>query len=61
MKKEDLLMGKLMFFKTITVYQLEGYKKEKETYKHRNGIPECIVKLTEPIFNDLSDASFMNA
>ena len=30
-----------------------GYNRE-ESYKHKNGIPKCIVKLIEPVFNDLS-------
>jgi hypothetical protein len=31
-----------------------GYKRYQESYKHKNGIPGCIVKLIEPIFADLS-------
>ena len=36
-----------------------GYKKEKETYHHKNGIPECIVKEIEPIFEDLSNTDLL--
>jgi hypothetical protein len=36
-----------------------GYQRDKETYKHRNGIPDCIVKLIEPIFVDLSNPSLL--
>jgi hypothetical protein len=31
-----------------------GFKRNPASYKHKNGIPECIVKLIEPIFTDLS-------
>lgn len=31
-----------------------GYKREKETYQHKNGLPKCIVEEIQPIFDDLS-------
>jgi hypothetical protein len=31
-----------------------GYKRDPESYKHKNGIPKCIVDLVKPIFDDLS-------
>jgi hypothetical protein len=31
-----------------------GYKREKESYQHKNGIPKCIVQKIEPVFDDLS-------
>ena len=31
-----------------------GYKRDPESYKHKNGIPKCIVDLIKPIFDDLS-------
>ena len=31
-----------------------GYRRYPTSYKHRNGIPECTLKLIEPIFADLS-------
>ena len=36
-----------------------GYKRESETYQHKNGIPGCIVELIEPIFDSLSDPSLL--
>lgn len=36
-----------------------GYRREKESYQHRNVLPESIVKLIEPIFDDLSDANLL--
>ena len=31
-----------------------GYKQDRENYKHKNGIPECIVEVVKPIYDDLS-------
>ena len=36
-----------------------GYKREKKSYKHKNGIPDCIVKEIKPIFDDLSDPDLL--
>ena len=36
-----------------------GYKREKISYKHKNGIPDCIVKEIKPIFDDLSDPDLL--
>ena len=36
-----------------------GYKRDPESYKHKNGLPECIVKLIEPIFADLSNPGLL--
>jgi hypothetical protein len=30
-----------------------GYKREKESYQHKNGIPKCIVQEIEPVFDNL--------
>lgn len=37
-----------------------GHKRDSTTYKQRDGIPECIVTLIEPIFKDLSDPNLLN-
>ncbi len=31
-----------------------GYNRDKKGYKHKNGIPSCIVELIKPIYKDLS-------
>ena len=31
-----------------------GYKRDKTTYKHKNGIPKCIVNCIEPVFQNLN-------
>ena len=31
-----------------------GYKRDKDTYQHKNGIPACIVEIIKPVFDDLS-------
>lgn len=31
-----------------------GYKRDNEKYKHKNGIPNCIVDFIKPVFADLS-------
>ena len=33
---------------------VHGYKRDMESYKHKNGTPKCIVEVIEPVFNDLS-------
>ena len=37
-----------------------GYQRDRKTYKHKAGIPDPIVKLIEPIFNDLAKPAFLN-
>jgi hypothetical protein len=37
-----------------------GYQKDKEGYKHKNGIPDCIVDLIKPIYKDLSKPELLN-
>ena len=37
-----------------------GYKKDKETYKHKNGIPTCIVELIKPIYKDLTKSELLS-
>ncbi|CAB3997757.1 Hypothetical predicted protein [Paramuricea clavata] len=36
-----------------------GYKRDEESYKHKNGIPECIVKKIKPIFDELSQPQLL--
>ena len=31
-----------------------GYKRDKDQYKHKNGIPKSIADLIKPVFHDLS-------
>lgn len=37
-----------------------GYQRDKETYVHRNGIPDCIVELIEPILDNVSNPSLLS-
>ena len=37
-----------------------GYKRDRESYKHKNGIPECIVEVVKPIYVDLSKTDLLN-
>ncbi len=37
-----------------------GYQRDSKSYKHKNGIPDPIVKLVEPIFNDLAKPALLN-
>ncbi len=37
-----------------------GYRRDSKSYKHKNGIPDPIVKLVEPIFNDLAKPALLN-
>ena len=37
-----------------------GYKRDRESYKHKNGIPECIVEVVKPIYDDLSKTDLLN-
>jgi hypothetical protein len=37
-----------------------GYQKDKEGYKHKNGIPDCIVDLIKPIYKDLSKPELLS-
>lgn len=35
------------------------YKIDPENYKHKNGLPKCVVKFIEPVFQDLSDDALL--
>jgi hypothetical protein len=37
-----------------------GYMRDKEGYKHNNGIPSCIVDLIKPIYKDLSKSELLS-
>lgn len=37
-----------------------GYKRDKNQYQHKNGIPNCIVDFIKPIFNDLSKTELLS-
>ena len=37
-----------------------GYKRDKEGYKHKNGIQSCIVDSIKPIYKDLSKTELLN-
>ncbi|GFO10610.1 forkhead box protein k1 [Plakobranchus ocellatus] len=36
-----------------------GFLKDPNTYRHKNALPKCIIKLLEPIFNDLTSESLL--
>lgn len=36
-----------------------GYQRDSETYKHKNGIPKCIVDFIEPVFDNLSNPDLL--
>ena len=36
-----------------------GYNRDQERYKHKNGIPSCIVELIKPIYKDLSNPDLL--
>ena len=36
-----------------------GYKREKESYQHKNGIPQCIVDAIVPVFENLSNSDLL--
>ena len=36
-----------------------GYKRDMESYKHKNGLPKCIVEIIQPVFNDLSNPDLL--
>ena len=36
------------------------YNRDQEGYKHKNGIPSCIVELAKPIYKDLSNPDLLN-
>ena len=36
-----------------------GYKREKDNYQHKSGIPDCIVKEIKPIFDNLSNLDLL--
>lgn len=37
-----------------------GYKRDRDTYKQKNGIPACIVEVIKPIFDDLGKRNLLN-
>ena len=37
-----------------------GYIRDKDNYKHKNGIPVFIVKVIKSIFDDLSETDSIN-
>ena len=37
-----------------------GYKRDKEEYKHKNGIPSCIVDMIKPVYKDLSKSELLS-
>ena len=37
-----------------------GYKRDQSTYKHKNGIPKCIVDFIKPVFDDLSNKELLS-
>ena len=36
-----------------------GYQRDSTTYQHKSGIPEPILELIEPIFNDLAEPELL--
>ena len=37
-----------------------GYKRDKDQYKHKNGIPKSIVEFIKPVFQDLSKTDLLS-
>lgn len=37
-----------------------GYNRDQEGYKHKNGIPSCIVEVIKPIYKDPSNPDLLN-
>ena len=37
-----------------------GYNRDKDNYKHKNGIPPCIMNVIKPIFDDLSKTDLLS-
>lgn len=35
------------------------FKSDPENYKHKHGLPECVLKFILPIFNDLADETLL--